>query len=160
MMSTKRRIIFKAKAVKSGNWITGSLIQDDKGCFIKNSFTNNETEVFGQTIYRYTNAVDDRARIICEGDIILMKHPPFKNKLFIVKWSDRYMGFVFCEQQFVENENGSYFVDNYQRFTAEQINDKVEIVSSVCELINSGFSLQEKLKEIVAEIQKKSDKEN
>lgn len=159
-MATKRKIIFKAKSKESNEWITGSLIQNGNGCFIKNPFTNKTTEVSGDIIYRYTDAVDDRARIICEGDIILMKHPPFKNKLFIVKWSDRYMGFVFCEPQFVENEHGSYCVDNYRRFTAEQINDKVTIVCSICELINDGFPLEEKLKELMIETQKKSDKEN
>jgi hypothetical protein len=60
----------------------------------------------------------------------------------------------------VENEHGSYCVDNYRRFTAEQINDKVTIVRSICELINDGFPLEEKLKELMIETQKKSDKEN
>ena len=127
----EREIKFKAKSKKDCDWVSGSLVKENEKTYFIQSFLRGKQEVFKDTICQYIGVVDSNCRIIYEGDVLMMDDT---NALFSVKWSERNIGFVFVEYKSVEDEKGSHIVEDYKRFTVDQINNKVRVITNVHDL--------------------------
>lgn len=127
----EREIKFKAKSKKDCDWVSGSLVKENEKTYFIQSFLRGKQEVFKDTICQYIGAVDSNCCIIYEGDVVIMDST---DTMFSVKWSERNMGFVFVEYKSVEDEKGSHIVEDYKRFTVDQINNKVRVITNVHDL--------------------------
>lgn len=82
-----RTIKFKAKSIKSGEWLEGDLVQKLNGKYISIGGIDFH-EVVTNTISEYTGITDIRGNYVYENDIIL-----FEEKRYKVVWNKTHHGY-------------------------------------------------------------------